>query len=181
VLAKNGPFWTDGDKVRFVNGYPQKIGGWTQELMYHSVNGYTDPVRPYGVPRNLNFWTALSDGQGYLGIGTSNHLYIVYQLLLYDITPVRATQAGLSNPFTTVDSSSVVTVADTSHGASTGDWVVFSGASDTNGILAATINDVYGYQLTVVNANSYTVDFGTAATSSGAAGGTVTANYLIGS
>ena len=179
--GKNGPFWTDGDKVRFVNGYPQKIGGWTQELMYHSVNGYTDPVRPYGVPRNLNFWTALSDGQGYLAIGTSSHLYVVYQLLLYDITPVRATQAGLSNPFTTVDSSSVVTVADTSHGASTGDWVVFSGASDTNGILAATINDVYGYELTVVDANSYTVDFGTAATSSGAAGGTVTANYLIGS
>lgn len=179
--GKNGPFWTDGDKVRFVNGYPQKIGGWTEEKMYHSDNGYGEEVTPYGVPRNLDYWTALSDGLGYLAIGTHNHLYVTYQLLLYDITPVRATQAGLSNPFTTVDTSSVVNVNDTAHGAEDSDWVVFSGASDTNGIPAATINDVYGYQLTYVDDDNYTVDFGTAATSSGSGGGTVTATYLIGS
>ena len=178
--GKNGPFWTDANNVRFVNGYPQKIGGWTEEGMYHESEGYGVEVTPYGVPRNLQYWTALTDGIGYLAIGTHNHLYLTYQLLLYDITPVRDTQAGLSNPFTTVDTSSVVTVADTAHGAADGDWVVFSGASATNGIPAETINDVYGYQITYVDANSYTVDFGVAATSSGSGGGTVTATYLIG-
>lgn len=176
--GKNGPFWTDCDKVRFVNGYPQKIGGWVEEAIY--VDGYGSTIEPYGVVRNLKYWVAFTDGLDYMAIGTFNHLYILYQAVLHDITPVRATQAGLSNPFATVDTSSVVTVTDTAHGAADGDWVVFSGASDTNGITAATINDVYGYQLTYVDANTYTVDFGTAATSTGSGGGTVTATYLIG-
>ena len=29
--GKVGPYWTDGDKVRFVNGLPEKIGGWVRE------------------------------------------------------------------------------------------------------------------------------------------------------
>ena len=28
--GKVGPYWTDGDKVRFVNGLPEKIGGWAK-------------------------------------------------------------------------------------------------------------------------------------------------------
>ena len=28
---KNGPFWIDGDLVRFRNGYPTKIGGWEKD------------------------------------------------------------------------------------------------------------------------------------------------------
>ena len=28
--GKVGPYWTDGDKVRFVNGLPEKIGGWVR-------------------------------------------------------------------------------------------------------------------------------------------------------
>jgi hypothetical protein len=26
--GKNGPFYVDSNLVRFVNGYPKKIGGW---------------------------------------------------------------------------------------------------------------------------------------------------------
>ena len=26
--SKNGPFFTDGNLVRFINGYAKKIGGW---------------------------------------------------------------------------------------------------------------------------------------------------------
>ena len=29
--GKIGPYWVDGDKVRFVNGLAQKIGGWVRE------------------------------------------------------------------------------------------------------------------------------------------------------
>ena len=30
--GKNGPFWVDGNLVRFKNGYPTKIGGWLMIL-----------------------------------------------------------------------------------------------------------------------------------------------------
>ena len=31
TAARVGPFWVNGDKIRFVNGLPQKIGGWEKE------------------------------------------------------------------------------------------------------------------------------------------------------
>ena len=31
TAAKVGPYWIDSDKIRFVNGLPQKIGGWEKE------------------------------------------------------------------------------------------------------------------------------------------------------
>ena len=35
---KNGPFWIDGDLVRFRNGYPTKIGGWEQQIYYNNAD-----------------------------------------------------------------------------------------------------------------------------------------------
>ena len=32
--GKNGPFWVDGNNVRFRNGFPTKIGGWTNEAIF---------------------------------------------------------------------------------------------------------------------------------------------------
>tara|TARA_R110000751_G_scaffold306795_1_gene426238 strand:- start:2063 stop:2230 length:168 start_codon:yes stop_codon:yes gene_type:complete len=34
--GKNGPFWVDGDLVRFKNGYAEKIGGWVKRSIYKS-------------------------------------------------------------------------------------------------------------------------------------------------
>ena len=34
--GKNGPFWVDGNNVRFRNGFPTKIGGWTNEAIFFS-------------------------------------------------------------------------------------------------------------------------------------------------
>jgi len=31
--GKNGPFWVDGNLIRFRNGYPTKIGGWEKEIV----------------------------------------------------------------------------------------------------------------------------------------------------
>jgi hypothetical protein len=185
TAGKNGPFYVDGDKVRFQDGFPTKIGGWEKETQYGlSPNGdanYTVTATAIGVPRNMVSWRAITDGEDYLAIGTHNHLMINENQALFDITPIRATSTSLSNPFATTSGSSVVTVTDTAHGALDGDWVRFEGATATNGIAADTINAAYGYQLTYIDANSYTVDFGTNATSTGSGGGTgVDANYLIG-
>jgi hypothetical protein len=31
--GKNGPYWVDGDLVRFRNGYPTKVGGWEKDVI----------------------------------------------------------------------------------------------------------------------------------------------------
>jgi len=185
AAGKVGPYYIDSDKVRFRDGYPTKIGGWVKEEMYGvntaSEADYSTTKTLDGVARNVAFWRSLSDGEDYMAIGTHSHLYILENEALFDITPLRATQAGLSNPFATTDGSSVITVTDASHGASAGDYVVFSGASAFNGIAANTLNSYFGYEITeVVNPNSYKVDVGTNANAASSGGGTVTAKYLIG-
>ena len=73
---------------------------------------------------------------------------------------------NLTNPFAMTNGSKTVTVTDTAHLAETGDYVTFSGASAYQGV---TVNGQY--QITVVDANTYTIQVSSAATGNGAAGG----------
>jgi hypothetical protein len=185
--GKNGPYWIDGNNVRFRNGYPTKIGGWENDPMFgiNAADGAnylnTNQVHTIGVPRNLNYWRAL-DGEDYLSIGTHNHLMILVNQALYDITPLRNTATNINNnPFATVDTSTTVTVTDTSHGADDGDYVRFKQATATNGITADELNRHYGYQITYIDPNTYTIQVPNAATGTGSGGGSgVDAEYLIG-
>ncbi len=79
----------------------------------------------------------------------------------YNITPIRET-GTLTNAFSTVNASAVVTVADTGHGGKTGDTVKF-----TNGtaIGSSGITLSGEYIMTVTGLNSYTVTHGSAAAS----------------
>ena len=70
--GKNGPFWVDGDNVRFRNGYPTKIGGWVNEPIYSLTAAgaaTTTASSLTGVPRKMNFWRAITDGEDYLSVG----------------------------------------------------------------------------------------------------------------
>ena len=184
AAGKNGPYWVDSDLVRFKNGYPEKLGGWQKDVIYGlnpSGNATTAEITIEGIARRMVYWRSSTDGEDRLAIGTHNHLFIYLNGLLYDITPLRKTSAGLSNPIATTNESTTVTITDASHGAETGDWVVLSGTTATGGITADTLNDYYGYQLTVIDGNSYSIVVPTAATSTVAAGGgTVAIKYLIG-
>ena len=157
--------WYDSSLIRFRKGRPEKMGGWSK-LSSGTIEG---------TPRALHTWVALDAAQ-YMAVGTNQKYYIEEGGTYNDITPLRAT-ATLTNPFTTTSGSSVVTVEDDAHGASTGDWVTFSGSAVVNGVAAANINR--NRQITVVDANSYTVETGSTATGSGTGGGTVTAQYEI--
>ena len=184
--GKNGPYWVDGSNIRFRNGYPTKIGGWVKDEIYGVLPDgnadYSTETTLIGVARNLNFWRSLSDGEDYMAIGTHNHLFILENEALFDITPLRASATNINaDPFATVNGSTTVTVTDTAHGASDGDFVRFKEATATGGISADTLNRYYGYQLTYINANSYSIEVPTAATSTGSGGGSgVDADYLIG-
>ena len=184
AAGKNGPYWVDSDLVRFKNGYPEKLGGWQKDVIYGlnpSGNTTSTETSLEGIARRMVFWRASTDGEDRLAIGTHNHLFILLNGALYDVTPLRKTSSGLSNPIATTDGSTTVTITDTSHGAQTGDWVVLSGTTATGGITADTLNDYYGYQITVIDGNSYSIVVPDAATSTVAAGGgTVEVKYLIG-
>ena len=255
AAGKNGPYWVDSDLVRFKNGYPEKLGGWEKDQI-NALNPAgtitSTEVAIEGIARRMVYWRSNSDGEDRLIVGTHNHLLIVENGALYDVTPLRdesntATTTGealdnsetsidlvsvtgfttagaikvdseiitytgissltltgctrgtnstsaaahdngavatqvLINPITTADESAIVTITDTAHGATTGDWVVISGAAATGGISANDFNNYYGYQITVVNANTYTITLPSAATSTVSAGGglTVVIDYLIG-
>jgi hypothetical protein len=184
ATGKNGPFWVDSDLVRFKNGYPEKIGGWQKDTIYAlnpSGNITSTETNIEGIARRMVYWRSNSDGEDRLVVGTHNHLLIIENGSLHDITPLRKTSTGLSNPIATTDESTTVVITDNSHGAETGDWVVISGASATGGVSADDLNNYYGYQITRININSYSIIVPTAATSTVASGGgTVTVKYLIG-
>jgi hypothetical protein len=138
--------WFDGDKIRFRFGYPEKIGGWQRALSATFL----------GSCRALHLWRTLGL-ETYLGVGTSLKYYIESGGAYYDITPVRATTAAGDVTFAATDGSSVLTVSDTTHGATAGDFVTFSGAVSLGGtITAAVLNQEYQIA-TVVDADTYTV------------------------
>jgi len=159
--------WFDSSLIRFRKGRPEKLGGWLKLS--------SDTI--LGIVRSLFTWIAL-DGSKFMGVGTSEKFLIEEGGVYNDITPLRATQASLSDPFTSTNLSSVLTVTDADHGAKTGDFVTFSGASTFNGVAASAINT--NLKITeVLSSSQYKVDTGDAASSSGTGGGTVTAKYEI--
>src|SRR5210317_1621797 len=255
AAGKNGPYWVDGNLVRFRNGYPTKIGGWQNDGMLGLDPSGTitqNYVTLTGIARKTAFWRAITTGEDYMAIGTHNHLFILENGSLYDITPLRdvsntattttealdateteidlasvtgltatgaiqiddeiITYTGISsltltgctrgtngtsadthadtsvvnqaliNPLATTSGSAVVTITDEDHGGLTGDWVAISGAAAIGGIPADEINDYYGYQITVVTPDTYTIELPTDATSTVAAGGgnAIAIKYLIG-
>jgi hypothetical protein len=163
--------WYEADKVRFRQGNPEVIGGW-QRI---SSNTFL------GVCRSLGNWVLL-DGRNIIGVGTNLKFYLENGGAYYDITPIRETSTINNNPFVATNGSATITVTDTSHGAITGDFVTFSGATGLGGnITAAVLNAEY--QITVLTTNTYTFTASATAnaTDAAAAGGgaSVVAAYQI--
>ncbi len=169
-LAAEGG-WYDCNNIRFRSGYPQKIGGW-QRASDDTFLGYA---------RDLINWVTLI-GNNFVGLGTEVKYYIEEGGAYYDVTPIRGT-ATLVNPFTAVDGSPVITVADTAHGGNTGDYVTFSGASGLGGNITAGVLNAE-HIMTKVDANTYTITVGVNANATDAAGspgggGAVGAEYQV--
>lgn len=166
--------WYECDKIRFRQGNPEKIGGWTR----YSVNTFL------GVCRSLWNWVTLGN-LNLIGVGTNLKFYLTFGTAYYDITPVRASSTINANPFA-LTASTTVTVTDTSHGCITGDFVIFSGATDIGGggtnVTAAVLNQEF--QVTVIDVNSYTIVISvvpnaTAIAASPGGGSSVVAEYQI--
>ena len=155
--------WYECDKIRFRQGTPEKIGGW-QRISSTTFQG---------VCRSLWNWITLGS-INYVAVGTNLKYYIENGGAYTDVTPLRDTVV-LINPFETTSGSPIVTVTDANGGYVDGDFVTYSGASAVGGL---TLNGEYQITLTTTT-NEYTIDAGSAASSSATGGGTVTAAYQI--
>lgn len=159
--------WVDCDKVRFFNGYPEKIGGF-QKL---------SPTAFTGLARGARAWTAYN-GRPNLVFGTQQDLYIYSAGALSVITPFRADANGivLTNPFAVTSGSPTVTVTDAAHGiVDVGVTVKFTGATAVGGI---TVNGEYNV-VSILDQNTFTITHSSSASSTTTGGGTVTAYYEI--
>jgi len=164
--------WYECDKVRFRQGNPEKIGGWTA-FAFDTFQG---------VCRSLWNWVTLA-GENLVGVGTNLYFYILNGGTYYNITPIRKT-VTLTNPFTATLGSSVIAVYEVNHGCVNGDSVIYSGAGITGlggNITAAVLKGTF--QVTVVDNNNYRITVAATANatdvSGSPGGGTVITQYEV--
>jgi hypothetical protein len=154
--------WYDCDKIRFRQGNPEILGGW-QRISSNTFNG---------VCRSLWNWTTLGN-LNLVGVGTNTKFYIQNGGAYYDITPIRVTTTLGANPFTG-NGTTTVTVTAASHGATNGSFVTFSGVTGT---YASVLNAEF--QITLVNANSYTITTPSVVAAGATGGSAVVAAYQL--
>ena len=156
--------WYESDKVRFRQGMPEKIGGWRRI----STSTFE------GVCRSIWNWVTLKS-QNLVGVGTNLKFYIENGGAYYDITPLRKAAATLTNPFTTLNNSRVVTVTDADDTYIVGDFVTFSNATAVGGL---TLNGEFQV-VDLPSPTKYTITAASNASSTATGGGTVTAEYQL--
>jgi len=157
------PMWSDGDRVRFRLGRPEKIGGWIDHATGTATN-----IEIEGKGRGCFAWSDNSANKHY-AIGTSKRLYILKgdgPSGLLNITPLRASGDLASGPFETFNASASVIVTDINHGLVSGDKVLFSGTASVGGVLMNGEFDVNS-----VSGNNYFVTASSTATVSTTGGG----------
>ena len=137
--------WFECDKIRFIDGYPEKLNGWARY----------SPTNVTGTCRAL-FGYVTSFLDDFLAIGTNSKVFLEVGENFNDITPIRSTTSAGDVTFSATNGSSTITVTDTSHEAETGDFVTFSDAASLGGnITAVELNQ--NYEITKVDDNTYTI------------------------
>ena len=113
--GKQGPFFVDGSLVRFKNGFASKIGGWIKDQINAldtagSITSTETTIE--GIARRMVYWRSTTDGEDRLAVGTHNHLFIIENGALYDITPLRdATNAATTTTEALDDSETAIDLA----------------------------------------------------------------------
>ena len=159
--AGEGGFY-ECDKIRFLSGYPQKIGGWKRYGAFTLT----------GICRQMyNYIT--SGGDNIMWLGTNAKLYQEVGANLIDVTPLRASFStpATDNCISTTNGSTTVTITITGNGASVGDFVTISGATAVGGIAATALNANHVVS-SIIDSDNFTISVGTAATSTATGGGT---------
>jgi hypothetical protein len=162
--------WYECDKIRFRQGNPEKIGGWTS-FAFDTFQG---------VCRSLWNWVTLA-GESLVGVGTNLYFYILKGGAYYNITPIRKTLT-LTNPFVATLGSSVIRITEVDHGCLNNDTVIYSGSGITGlggNITAAVLTGTF--QIAFIDDDNYTITVSATANatdvSGSPGGGTVVTQY----
>jgi hypothetical protein len=159
--------WIDGDNVRFQYGSPEKIGGWEQINSSILV----------GAARDIHSWFDLT-GRRYVVIGTNKVLYILFDEVFYDITPLRA--AITSCTFDTTNLSDIVTVNKVAHGLEVGDLFTFTSVTPPTGFTGTDFTTNAFQVITVPTADTFTITMAVTSSGTASASGSASVNpYVI--
>lgn len=161
--------WRDASWVRWHKLLAEKQAGWAYQAL---VDGNSNGTTYLGLARGLHDWASI-DGQFWIAIGTHLKLYLVNNLVLFDITPMRRT-SNVMNALSTSNGSHTVTVTDLDHRANTGDYITISGASAVGGL---TLNGQF--PVTVIDPDTYTITAVGLASSTATGGGSFSITYDI--
>lgn len=164
--------YTYADKIRFVNGIPEKIGGITKSLF-----DYSDTIE--GTVRSL--FAEVISGKYYSLAGTNKKLYSIFGSRLTNITPFQSSSVSATdfethydtlgaNPLSAVSGSSAVTITDPDASKlEAGDTVYISGAAAFAGLTTGDLNG--DAVVRSIGAGSFSIDVGVNATSTETGGG----------
>ena len=185
--------WIDADYVRFREGLPEKMGGWTAFQDQVKPTDTTQQALFIGSVTAIHTWNDLA-GAPYAIIGTDRKLYAYYGGFWGDITPVRNELAfrgwgvggwnqnawpGDQVTFNTVSGSTTLVVNDEDHGALVGDFLNLSNVNGTPGNIPN--DDLVGeYEIQrVVDNDSFEILSPTTATSTSTVTGSADCTYQI--
>lgn len=166
------PTWVEGDKVRFVEGWPQSFQG---------TFANTDPADPIlGVIRTYKYFNIA--GVSWYLLGSTLGLWAQSSTTVTNITPLKTGSTAIansiatqfvtlgSNPLATTSGLAKVVITHTAHGLRTDDLIIIAGVSGTfNNIPDTEINGPHF--ITFINANSYSIGTATLANATGSGGG----------
>jgi len=163
--------WIDGDNVRFQYGSPEKIGGWEQINSSILV----------GAARDIHSYFDLT-GRRYVVIGTNKVLYVLFDEVFYDITPLKT--ALTSCTYTSTTSSTTVTINKNAHNLLVGDLVNFSSVTTpgptTTSFTTANFETNSFEVKTVPTANTFTITMPVTETGTGVTtGGSIITNPYV--
>lgn len=160
--------WFSGDKIRFREGFPEKIGGWVTGRMQFD-----------GICRDLFAWYSLNN-TSLLGIGTNLHYYVASNNVVEDVTPILPSGTTTQDSkLSTTAGSSIVHAALTNMSQvipTAGYYVTISGVSaSVGGLTPAQLNGTW--LITHTSGFTIDVDVGTLAVSTAGPGGGTGVQY----
>ena len=143
--------------IRFFQKLAQKLGGWSRITSTALI----------GTCRGLFAWADLT-GVGYIAAGTEQRLEVWNGGIIYDITPIYATNNfAYPPPFTTYSGQATIVVHDGTTSPAVGDWIYIPASVSIDGLV---LQGFYQVQ-SVLTSAYYTITVASAATSHVVAGG----------
>lgn len=157
--------WFDGNRVRFREGKPENLRGYTKAIS----DNYT------GIARDLLTWSD-NDTKKLMSFGTEKFLYAVQSSEIFDVTPF-VSAISLTSVMSTQINSPLVSISITNHGVSVNDRIFITSATSigNSGII---LDGEYSV-VAVAGLNSFTISATTSAAATYTDGGTADLEFIL--